>query len=268
MTDGASADAPRPKEWNASAYHVLSEPQYAWGLRVLERLSLTGGEYVLDAGCGTGRVTAAIASRLERGFVIGCDLSENMARAAAESLGTGLDTAVVCADLSMMPFLGAFDLIFSTATFHWIRDHDRLFAELRVALRSGGRLEAQCGGGPNLATVHARADALAATAPFRPHFSEWEEPWLFATPEATAARLERAGFTAIDCWVEQAPTTFPDRERFGAFIESVVMRPYLARLRDPALRRRFLDAFIDEAEQDAPAFTLDYWRLNISAATM
>ena len=266
MTDGTSADAPRPKEWNASAYHVLSEPQYAWGLRVLERVSLTGSEYVLDAGCGSGRVTAAIASRLARGFVVGCDLSENMARAAAKSLGTG--TAVVCADLSMVPFCGAFDLIFSTATLHWIRDQDRLFAQLRAALRSGGRLEAQCGGGPNLATIHARADALAATEPFRAHFNRWEEPWLFATPGATAARLERAGFTAIDCWVEHAPTTFPDAERFGAFIESVVMRPYLARLRDPALRRRFLDAIVDQAEKDDPAFTLDYWRLNISAATM
>ena len=263
MTDGR-----RATEWNASAYHVLSEPQFAWGLRVLERTRLTGGECVLDAGCGSGRVTAAIASRLESGFVVGCDLSENMTRAAAKSLGGVPASAVVCANLSMLPFRGVFDLIFSTATFHWIRDHDRLFGELRAALGSGGRLEAQCGGGPNLATIHARADALAATEPFRAHFATWEEPWLFASPDETATRLARAGFTAIDCWLEEAPTTFPDGERFGAFIESVVMRPYLARLSEPTLRREFLDAIIALAAQDDPAFTLDYWRLNISAATM
>lgn len=267
MTEGGSADR-RPKEWNASAYHVLSEPQFAWGLRVLERVRLTGGERVLDAGCGSGRVTAAIATRVERGFVVGCDLSENMTRAASKSLGGGATSAVVCADLSTLPFRGTFDLIFSTATFHWIRDHDRLFAELRAALRSGGRLEAQCGGGPNLATIHARADALAATEPFRAHFASWEEPWLFASPDETARRLDRAGFTAIDCWLEHAPTSFPDSDRFGGFIESVVMRPYLARLADSTLRRAFLDAIVAGAARDNPAFTLDYWRLNISAATM
>ena len=266
MTDAPAGG--RRTEWNASAYHVLSEPQFAWGLRVLERVRLTGGECVLDAGCGSGRVTAAIASRLEGGFVVGCDLSENMARAAAKSLGSGPASAVVCADLSMLPFRGGFDLIFSTATFHWIRDHDRLFGELRAALRPGGRLEAQCGGGPNLATIHARADALAATEPFRAHFAKWEEPWLFASPEATAERLARAGFTAIDCWLEEAPTSFPDGERFGAFIESVVMRPYLARLSNPTLRRQFLDTIVALSAGDDPAFTLDYWRLNISAATM
>ena len=267
MTDGEPANR-RPTEWNASAYHVLSEPQLAWGLRVLERARLANGERVLDAGCGSGRVTAAIASRLERGFVVGCDLSENMARRAVESLGGHPSSVVVCADLSMLPFRGVFDLIFSTATFHWIRDHDRLFAGLRAALAAGGRLEAQCGGGPNLASIHARADALAATRPFRAYFTSWSEPWLFALPQETTIRLERAGFTAIECWLEHAPTTFSDGERFGAFIESVVMRPYLARLPEPKFRREFLDAIIALAARDDPAFTLDYWRLNISAATM
>ena len=267
MTDGAPATG--HKEWDASAYHVLSEPQFAWAQRLLARVRLDGDECVLDAGCGSGRVTAMIAARLERGFVVGCDLSANMTRAAAKSLGSGGRAgAVVRADLSMLPFRGVFDLIFSSATFHWIRDHDQLFAELRSALGGSGRLEAQCGGGPNLATIHARADALAATEPFRAYFAQWEEPWLFASPEETTARLERAGFTAIDCWLEHAPTSFPDGERFGAFIESVVMRPFLARLPEPALRRAFLDAIIARAAGDDPAFTLDYWRLNISAATM
>src|SRR4051812_5367247 len=112
MTEGDPASG-RPKEWNASAYHVLSEPQLAWGLRVLERVRLTGGERVLDAGCGSGRVTDALASRVEHGLVVGCDLSMNMTRQAAKSLGDSPQAAVVCADLSMLPFRGAFDLIFS-----------------------------------------------------------------------------------------------------------------------------------------------------------
>ena len=257
----------RSKEWNAAAYHTLSEPQFAWGLRVLERISLTGNECVLDAGCGSGRLTRELASKITRGLIVGCDLSENMAHAAAKTLGGMARCAVVCANLTSLPFRGAFDLVFSTATFHWIRDHDRLFAELRAAVRIGGRLEAQCGGGRNLAAIHARADALRQAAPFRHHFTNWEAPWLFASPAETEARLRRAGFARARCWLEQTPTPFADAGQFRAFIESVVMRPYLLPLPDD-LKGRFLDAIVDQAGTDDPPFTLDYWRLNISAATI
>jgi trans-aconitate 2-methyltransferase len=266
MTDERAAE--ERKEWNAGAYHVLSEPQFAWGLRVLERIPLAGDERVLDAGCGSGRLTSELAGRLPSGFVAGCDLSENMARAAVRTLSNSRVRAIVCADLSALPFSRAFDLIFSTATFHWIRDHDRLFAELRDALRAGGRLEAQCGGGPNLAAIHARADALAFEQPFRAHFGDWKEPWRFASPAETEDSLRRAGFASARCWLEHTPTTFADAERFSAFVESVVLRPYLAHLESPQLRRRFLETLVKEAAKDDPPYTLDYWRLNISAATI
>jgi trans-aconitate 2-methyltransferase len=256
------------KEWNAAAYHVVSEPQFAWGLRVLDRLSLSGSERVLDAGCGSGRLTTEIAARVPAGFVAGCDLSDNMVRAAADTLGRLPRRAVVRADLSTLPFRGSFDVVFSTATFHWIRNHDRLFAELRGALTVPGRLEAQCGGGANLAATHARADALASQPAFRAHFRDWREPWLLASPEETEERLRRAGFVTAHCWLEHAPTTFPNADTYRAFIESVVMRPYLARLADPRLRAKFLDTLVAQAADDDPALTLDYWRLNISATTM
>ena len=264
MTDGRKGS---PNEWDAAAYHALSDPQFAWGMRVLGRVALAGTERILDAGCGSGRLTKELSHKVPQGYVIGCDLSVNMAQAAAKTLGTARN-AVVCADLSHLPFRGAFDLVFSTATFHWIRDHDRLFAELRQALGPAGRLEAQCGGGANLAAVHARAEALASEPRFRPHFAGWEEPWLFATPDETEARLIRAGFTRAMCSLEHTPTEFPDGERYRAFIEAVVMRPFLARLPTAVLQTQFLDAMVEGAANDDPPYTLDYWRLNISAATL
>lgn len=263
MPDASSGAS---KEWNADAYHRLSEPQFAWGRRVLDRLPLEGTECVLDAGCGSGRLTRALAERVERGLTVGCDLSENMAHAAAGTVGASNARVVVCADLSLLPFRsGAFDAAFSTATFHWVLDHDRLFREIRRVMRRGARLEAQCGGGPNLAVIHARADAAAREPRFREYFASWRDPWLFASVAETEARLHRVGFDTARCWLEAAPTTFATIDRYRAFLDSVVMRPYLARLPAPSLRHEFLDALVAQAAADDPPFTLDYWRLNISA---
>ena len=254
------------REWDADAYHRLSDPQFAWGLRVLNRLPLGGGERLLDAGCGSGRLTRELVRRLPHGFVVGCDLSENMAHAASATLGIRTNCAIVCADLCRLPVRnGVFDAIFSTATFHWVLDHDLLFRELRRTLRAQGRIEAQCGGGPNLEVVHARANALATDVQYRHYFANWREPWLFASPADTEARLRDAGFRSASCWLQHAPTPFPNADQYRAFLESVVMRPYLARLPTASLRMNFLDDLMDRAAHDSPPLTLDYWRLNISA---
>lgn len=262
----ARAARPSPRDWDAASYHELSHPQFTWGLRVLERVALRGDERALDAGCGSGRLTAELLRRLPAGRVVASDVSENMARAAAVTLASERPRCdVVCADLLRLPFRGAFDLVFSTATFHWIRDHRRLFSSIAAALRGDGRLEAQCGGGPNLRRVHDRALALMCTPAFQPHFEHWEEPWVFPTPDAAAARLRDAGFADVQCWIVEAPTYFDDATSYRQFLETVVMRPFLARLPTARQRNRFLDLLTETAAREDNTFLLDYWRLNISA---
>jgi trans-aconitate 2-methyltransferase len=262
------------REWDAGAYHRLSDPQFSWGIGVLDRLTVRGDERVLDAGCGSGRLTRELMSRVPKGTIVGCDLSWNMVRSAGVALGVSQFTsgelprrAVVCANLLALPWRDTFDVVFSTATFHWVLDHDRLFRELRRALGREGVLEAQCGGGPNLERVHARAKALATSPELREYFDGWRDPWLFASPEQTEIRLRDAGFARAHCWLEETPTSFVDERRYRSFLETVVMRPFLARLPSPQLRSRFLDELVVRAREDAPPFVLDYWRLNISAST-
>ncbi len=260
------------KEWDASAYHRISDPQFNWGMRVLERAALAGNERVLDAGGGSGRLTLELARRVPRGLVVTADLSENMMQKAASVLGEALGQTsprpweVVCANLVALPFRSAFDIVFSTATFHWIRDHDALFASLYEALRPGGRVEAQCGGERNLEHVHEQATRIAQSEDFRSYFANWKAPWQFPGVSETEDRLRRAGFTAIHCWMEPTPTPFASSEAYREFIEKVVMRPFLERLPSAELRARFLDAVVAAATGDNPRWTLDYWRLNITAS--
>ena len=254
------------RDWDARTYHAVSEPQFEWGKRVLGALELAGTESVLDAGCGTGRLTALLAERLPHGEVVALDRSSNMTQLASSTLSPfRAHASVVLADLVALPFAKAFDVVFSTATFHWVLDHDRMFANLFEALKPGGRIHAQCGGGPNLAQLHRRAVALARSAQFAPDFVGWSDPWNYSSAEDARVRLVHAGFTDVHTWLEEAPATFADAEGFRVFIKTVVLRPFLAPIGDERRRAAFVDHVVNAAAQDDPPYTLDYWRLNITA---
>jgi SAM-dependent methyltransferase len=267
MGDGVrSVSEPRSAEWDATTYHRLSSPQVAWGERVLDRLELAGDETVVDAGCGTGKLTRELLERLPRGRVIAVDRSQNMLVAARTHLLPQFDGRVsfLQADLAELQLDGVADVVFSTATFHWVLDHPRLFRALYMALKPGGRLHAQCGGGPNLAHVLERASRIMAMPPFAPHFVGWSGPWEFADPDTTLWRLGEAGFEDIATSLEAAPVVFGTAEEYRSFVETVIFRVHLERL-PPGLRAPFLDQLVDAARAEDPPFSLDYWRLNLSA---
>jgi trans-aconitate 2-methyltransferase len=245
-----------PREWDAQTYDRVSDPQFHWGLEVLQRLELAGEEYVIDAGCGSGRVTAELLKKLPRGRALCVDASSAMIDKAREALGDGASYLV--SDLAELEVDEPVDLVFSTATFHWIPDHDALFSRLHAALRSGGRVVAQCGGEGNVAK-HARAIvAVASREEFAPHFEGMNVLWNFASPGETEERLRRAGFEDVSCWLENKPV---EPEDPYAFTTTVTMGPHLSRLPED-LRRPFAEAVL-ELEDDP--LVLDYVRLNIEA---
>jgi trans-aconitate 2-methyltransferase len=260
VTDDASPEAMNvgPLDWDAETYERVSDPQLGWGIEVLERLELAGDEAVLDAGCGSGRVTARLLERLPHGRVIAVDASPSMLEKARETLGDSVTYSEQ--DLAELRVEEPVDVIFSTATLHWIPDHERLFAHLHAALVPGGRLHAQCGGAGN---VQRHAEAIVGVSQrdrFASHFEDMPIMWNFATPEETERRLATAGFTEIRTWLEPKPMQ-PENPR--EFIRVSTLGPHLARLPEE-LRDAFIDAVV--AEMDEP-LTLDYMRLNIEAVS-
>jgi trans-aconitate 2-methyltransferase len=224
-----------------------------WGASVVDRLPLEGNERVLDAGCGTGRVTAVLAERLPNGRVIALDGSRSMIEQARDRLATfGDRIEYVVADLgSPLPIHRPIDAILSTATFHWVPDHDALFRNLAAVLRPRGRLVAQCGGVGNIASIQA---VLATIG------DGWLGDVHFETPEATARRLEAAGFVDVDCWLSDEPTTFEPGEPFETYLRTVVLGSHVARL--PESERA---AFVQEVASRLAEPRIDYVRLNIGA---
>jgi trans-aconitate 2-methyltransferase len=246
-----------PRDWEASTYDRVSTPHRAWGADVLGRLELRGDERALDAGCGTGRVTAELLKLVPDGSVIGVDGSPAMIAQAERLLPRQVQLLVQ--DLTALVLPAPVDVVVSTATFHWIADHDALFGRLAAALVAGGRLEAQCGGAGNIASVAAAIQRLRSRPPWDDAFLGWVDDWNFATPEETEARLRSAGFVDVRAWLEPRPVVLDDAH---AFLRTVVLGSYLERLPEEA-HDDFVEAVRGELEQDG-AVTLDYVRLNMS----
>ena len=243
-----------PRDWDAAAYDRVADSMTRWGAVVLDRLPIVGDERILDAGCGSGRVTEALLERLgDGGSVIALDGSPAMVNAARERLARFDDrVAYVVADLGRpLPIQGSVDAILSTATFHWVPDHDALFTNLAAVMRPGGWLVAQCGGVGNIASLQR---VLATIG------DGWLGPVHFETPLATIRRLDEAGFVDIECWLTDEPTRFARGEPFETYLRTVVLGAHLERL--PADEH---DGFVAAVAAGIGEPLIDYVRLNIVA---
>jgi trans-aconitate 2-methyltransferase len=242
-----------PRDWDAATYDRVANPMARWGAAVLDRLPLEGDERVLDAGCGSGRVTELLAERLPRGTVVALDASPSMVAEARRRLARfGDRVEYVVADLGKpLPLDRPVDAILSTATFHWVPDHDALFRNLAAVIRAGGILVAQCGGAGNIASVRR---VLASIG------DGWLGESHYETPDDTADRLRSAGFVSVRTWLTEEPTDFEPGEPLETYLRTVILGAHVARL--PEGER---DAFVRTVAERLPAPRIDYVRLNIDA---
>lgn len=247
-----------PHDWNAQDYDRTNAGIIALGVEVLDRLDLTGDETVLDAGAGTGAVSQVLAQRVPRGKVIALDAAPQMVAFATERFAGSPNVEVVQADLYDFDLGGRkVDAVFSTATFHWVKDHDALWRNLRGVMNDGGRLVAQCGGAGNIESVLCVVNPLGEQAPYSEYIGGWQ-PHHFAGPEETEAKLRAAGFAEAEAWLEPRPV-YP--ENLGKHLREVILGAHAERM--PAdLFEQFaseVDAALGERD------SVDYVRLNVDA---
>jgi trans-aconitate 2-methyltransferase len=254
-------------KWSGSGYHRVATVQERWGVELLK--SIPPGKYskILDAGCGSGRLTAHLIRRFPGAMVVGIDRSPEMLEHAARTLRRfQRRLRLVRGDLLSVRPGKHFQLIFSNATFHWVLDHPRLFRNLHDWLAQGGCLVAQCGGKGNLKRIEGLTTVLSKRVEFREYFERYARPVNYAAAVDTQRHLRNAGFQQIQAWTHDAPTSFPSRPAFKDFISNVILLPNLSRLPEAALKEAYLEAFLDVYEKKyGRPYMLDYVRLNIKA---
>jgi trans-aconitate 2-methyltransferase len=255
------------RDWDAATYDRVSHPQVEMAKPVLARLPLRGDETVLDAGCGSGRVTELLLDRLPEGHVVAVDSAPSMVEHARLTLADAIGAppasvkraTVLCASLTELTLDEPVDAVFSNAVFHWIADHERLFERLFAALKPGGRLVAQCGGKGNIDAFRRLADEVAAEPPYEPYMEDFVGPWNYASPEDTEARLLAAGFEDVRCWLQPWPVSPADPVEFA---RTVCLGNHLEALPEE-LRAGYAEEVV---RRSGAPLTLEYVRLNIDAA--
>lgn len=245
--------------WDSALYD--DKHSFVWKLAagVLDLLKAQRNECILDVGCGTGHLTAKIAS--VGAVCTGIDLSADMIRKARERYPR-LQFQVM--DAREITFTESFDAVFSNAALHWIVEPERVVAGIARCLRPGGRFVAEFGGKGNTAQFLAavsRAWTHSGLAGDMPH------PWFYPSLAEYAALLERHGFEVIHAELFDRPTHLDDGERglrnwiemFGdAFLRTVSgaqREQFVADVEREARRTLFSDS----------QWVMDYRRLRIAA---
>jgi trans-aconitate 2-methyltransferase len=244
------------RDWDAATYHRVSDVQVEWAREVLGRLDLRGDETVLDAGCGSGRVTAMLLERLPEGHVVAVDGAPSMVEQARATLGER--ATVILSDLGELELDEPVDACFSNAVFHWVPDHGRLYARLAACMKPGAQLVAQYGGEGNIARFNEVSFAVAAREPYASHAEPTDGTWRFTGPDYARAAVEAAGFTDVETWLEPR-TMRPAAPR--EYIHTVCLAPFLEQI--PA---ELHEPYVDEVvEALGSPLEIDYVRLNVTA---
>jgi SAM-dependent methyltransferase len=248
-----------PPDWNAGLYDASHAFVWEFGRDLLALLAPQPGERILDAGCGTGHLTAGIAQA--GAHVLGVDRSEAMIAQARENFPLlQFETRDVCA----LPYQDEFDAVFSNAVLHWVQPPETAAAAMARALKPGGRLVCEFGGCGNIRVlVEGAYRALRQFGVVRP---ERFNPWYYPSVAEYSAVLEHCGIEVTFALLFDRPTPLQD----GARGLETWFRMFGARLMEPLTDSQRPEFLRLVSEYAAPHlfrdgnWSADYRRLRIA----
>jgi trans-aconitate 2-methyltransferase len=211
-------------EFDPKKYQQASNHQKDWGNRLVDELHLRGDEVILDLGCGEGTLTARLATLVPDGGAVGLDSSVQMIQAAKELETSNLK--FLCRDIDDLDFVQGFDVIFSNAALHWVKDHDRLLSNVHRALRPGGIVRFNFAGDGNCSNFFATVREMMASPRYSRYFEEFLWPWYMPTVEAYEEKVRSTGHFDSQVWGEVADRTFTEAGLIG-WIEQPSIVPLL-----------------------------------------
>jgi trans-aconitate 2-methyltransferase len=239
--------------WDAQDYATHSAAQQTWARELIGKLHLQGHEEVLDIGSGDGKVTAEIAEHVPHGRVVGVDNSPAMIKAARDKYGDYANLSFQLLDARALPFEEAFDVVFSSASLHWVRNHRPVLESIYKSLRLGGRSLLQMGGRGNGAAIFSVLNDMIKEAPWRPYFHGFEFPYGFHDAREYRMWLEEVGLEPIRVELIPKDMTHEKTSRFAGWIRTTWL-PYTQRIAEDkreAFVGELVNRYIEKYPPDA-----------------
>ena len=253
-------------EFDGKEYEKASAHQKEWGTKLIAELDLRGHEHVLDLGCGDGALTAEIAELVPEGEVVGIDASQGMIDAALAKARENLQFRLM--DINELAFVDEFDVIYSNATLHWIKDHKRLLENAHRALRVGGRIRFNFAGDGNCSHFFKVIREATALKEFATYFAEFKWPWYIPTIDEYRALVKSSKLHHAQVWEENADRYFPNEETMIRWVDQPSLVPLLAHVTiqdKEAFRGYVVRRMIEETKQDDGRCFETFRRINVSA---
>jgi trans-aconitate 2-methyltransferase len=254
-------------EFDGEKYKQASEQQKAWGKKLIAEFQFKGSENILDLGCGDGVLTAELAKFVPDGFVLGIDASESMIETARKD-NTGANVRFELRDINAIDFESEFDLIFSNATLHWVKDHSRLLSNVFRALKDRGTARFQFAGDGNCSNLIRILREVTSAKIYADYFNEFDWPWYMPAVDEYRALLDEVAFTEKRVWSENGDKHFESAEAMIRWIDQPSLVPFLGHVAEND-RQRFRDVvvgqMIEETIQDDGTYFETFRRINVLA---
>ena len=253
-------------EFDGEKYKQASKHQKEWGNRLISELDFDEDETILDLGCGDGVLTNQLSSLVPNGKVIGIDASHGMIETAKKHRANNL--RFICMDINSLSFANEFDIIFSNATLHWIKNHDRLLKGSLIALKPNGIIRWNFAGDGNCSNFYKIVKAAMKEDVYKHHFANFDWPWFMPTKAEYEILLANAGFSSFQIEFENADRYFANSDEMIKWIDQPSLVPFIKVLPDE-IKADFRDIVVDRMikatrQQDGRCFET-FRRIDIKA---
>ncbi|HEY3421397.1 MAG TPA: methyltransferase domain-containing protein [Methanomassiliicoccales archaeon] len=252
-------------EFDPEKYCVASGHQKDWGNRLIDELQLRGDEVILDLGCGEGALTALLAALVPNGGVVGMDSSIQMIE-AAKALETA-NLKFLCRDIDDLDFHRGFDIVFSNAALHWVKDHDRLLRNVHEALRPGGVARFNFAGEGNCPNFFTAARELVSSPRYARYFEHFIWPWYMPSVDEYREKVRTTGLYEFQVWGEVVDRRFTAAEMTG-WIDQPSIVPLLEQIASDdkeAFRNDTVARMLERTEKDEGTYLETFRRINLLA---